>query len=108
MQSLLVVRVNIVDSEKWQAYTTAARPILQEYGATVIVMDSSPTLLNQGDNPDMLAVIAFPSKQQIIDCYQSEAYQNIVSLRDEAAHTLFIAAGPANGEISINPSLSQE
>ena len=100
MQSVLMVRANIFNAEKWQSYAELAKPVLQEYGASVLMMDLAPSLLTQGQTPDMVALISFPTKRQIEACYHSEQYQKLLPLRDEAADVTFIAAGPLNNAIT--------
>ena len=75
-----IVRVDIADKEKYQAYIAANAEPLKKYGARFLVR------AGQFENPEGTsrtrnAVIEFPSYQAAFDCWKSPEYQRAIKLR---------------------------
>ena len=75
-----IVRVDIADQEKYQAYTSANAGPLGKYGARFLVRAGrfeNP----EGGSRTRNAVIEFPSYQAALDCWKSPEYQEVLKLR---------------------------
>ncbi|MEO8344610.1 MAG: DUF1330 domain-containing protein [Betaproteobacteria bacterium] len=75
-----IVRVDIIDLEKYKTYIAANAMPLNKFGARFIVRGGS------FENPEgscrsRNAVIEFPSYQAAIDCWHSPEYQEAIKLR---------------------------
>ena len=75
-----IVRVDIADQHKYDAYIAANGPPLAKYGARFLVRAGrfeNP----EGSSRERNAVIEFQSYQAALDCWNSAEYQRILPLR---------------------------
>jgi uncharacterized protein (DUF1330 family) len=75
-----IVRVDIADPERYNAYTTANAKPLARYGARFIVR-AGKFENPEGGSRTRNAVIEFPSYQAAVDCWHSAEYQEVLKLR---------------------------
>jgi uncharacterized protein (DUF1330 family) len=76
-----IVRVDVADQEKYNAYIAANAAPLRKYGARFLVRAGSfenP----EGTSRSRNAVIEFPSYQAALDCWKSPEYQAAIKLRE--------------------------
>ena len=84
-----IVRVDVADLERYKQYVAAnARP-LADYGAKFIVRGGQ-FQAKEGTSRSRQVVIEFPSYQAALDCYNSAAYQEAMSLRLPVAECDFV------------------
>ena len=76
-----IVRVDITDMEKYQAYIAANGKPLARHGARFLVR-GAPFKSVEGASRSRNAVIEFPSYQDALDCYNSADYQAAIKLRE--------------------------
>ena len=79
-----IVRVDIADQEKYQAYVAANAEPLKQYGAHFLVRAGrfeNPEGASRARN----AVIEFPSYQAALDCWHCAEYQRAIELRKPAS-----------------------
>lgn len=75
-----IVRVDIADPGKYQAYITANATAFNKFGARFLIRAGrfeNP----EGSSRSRNAVIEFPSYQAALDCWQSPEYQQALRLR---------------------------
>ena len=75
-----IVRVDVVDQERYKAYVAANAEPLSKYGARFLVRAGrfeNPEGASRGRN----AVIEFPTYQAALDCWKSPEYQEAIKLR---------------------------
>lgn len=75
-----IVRVDITDPEKYQAYITANAAAFNKFGVRFLIRAGrfeNP----EGSSRSRNAVIEFPSYQAALDCWQSPEYQQALRLR---------------------------
>jgi uncharacterized protein (DUF1330 family) len=75
-----IVRVDIIDQEKYKAYIAANAEPLKKYGARFLVRAGrfeNP----EGTSRTRNAVIEFPTYQAALECWKSPAYQQAINLR---------------------------
>ncbi|BBZ47751.1 DUF1330 domain-containing protein [Mycobacterium parmense] len=73
----------IKDPEGMKAYGRAARPAMA--GATILAVDTAPTVLEGTWHGDQTVVLEFESVGAARAWYESEGYQNAAKLRQAAA-----------------------
>ncbi len=79
-----IVRVDIADQAKYEAYVAANAGPLRKYGARFLVRAGrfeNPEGTSRARN----AVIEFPTYQAALDCWKSPEYQQAIKLRQPAS-----------------------
>jgi len=75
-----IVRVDVADQQKYQAYMAANVDPFKKYGARFLVR--SGRFVNvEGTSRTRNVVIEFPSYQAALDCWHSPEYQQAIELR---------------------------
>jgi uncharacterized protein (DUF1330 family) len=80
MDVYLINSYDIVNGEEFKKYGSLVLPLLQQYGAHVLVSDVNGVAL-EGKAKTMNAIIRFPSEQAVYTCYHDPAYQEIKKIR---------------------------
>jgi uncharacterized protein (DUF1330 family) len=75
-----IVRVDIVDPERYKAYIAANAKPFARYGARFLVR-AGKSEAPEGSARSRNAVIEFPSYQAAVDCWHSPEYQDAMKLR---------------------------
>ncbi len=79
-----IVRVDVTDTAKYDAYRADNGEALHKYGARFLVRGGSFEA-PEGTSRPRNVVIEFPSYQAAIDCYRSPEYQRAKARREGAA-----------------------
>lgn len=83
MSAYIVFSSNVKDMEKVKAYSASAGKLVAEHGGQFLA--KGPVELLSGDSEyKLMVMIAFPSKEAALGFYQSEDYQALIPLREEA------------------------
>lgn len=82
-----IAHVTVTDPERYKIYARGTAAPFAKFGATVLARGGAYKALEGDDHPRNV-VIAFPSMQAALDCYNSPEYQ--------AAREHRIGAGIAN------------
>ena len=85
MSALMIARIRIKDPEKLQEYMTGSKQLAAPYGAKLVYQGKVVRTLNGENNHEMVVIAEFPDADQINDWFDSEEYQPLVALREEAA-----------------------
>jgi uncharacterized protein (DUF1330 family) len=80
MAVYLINSYNIRDMEDFKAYPPKVFPLLMKYGAEVLSSDIEAISL-EGKAKTMNAIIKFPSKEAVFNCYNDPEYQEIKKIR---------------------------
>ena len=91
---MIVEIAEMLDPAGFDEYRRKVGPILAAHCAKRIVMSDQIDVLNGDWEPDRLVVVEFESQGRIREWYESEAYQEIIPLRDRSA-TLRMVSVPA-------------
>ncbi|HEY7457158.1 MAG TPA: DUF1330 domain-containing protein [Xanthobacteraceae bacterium] len=75
-----IVRVDVVNQEKYKAYIAANAAPLRKFGARFLVRGGKYETV-EGGSRTRNAVIEFPSYQAALDCWKSPEYQAAIKLR---------------------------
>ncbi len=85
MKAFFIANVNVRDAEKFQQYAKAAGESMQAFEGKVLTKGQKDKSLAGELNHKNVAVVAFPDIEKLNAWYNSDAYQNLIPLRDEAA-----------------------
>ena len=89
----IVTNIHVRDKEGFEKFREMAKPIIEEYGAKVLVRTPSAEA-REGKKPGVVVVFEFESIDQARKFYESEAYQAAKAVRDKACDTdLFLVEG---------------
>ena len=85
MKGYWIAHVTVTDPQAYQAYTELAPEILKSFGAKLLARGGNSRVLEGQPGRDRHVVIEFPSYQDALNCYHSEAYQHAITYRADAA-----------------------
>lgn len=92
MSALFVIELNVKDANALKEYSAQTPAILKEFGGE-LVMKGKPLLMHASkDNPapfSTMVVFKFPTKEQAEGWYNSDAYQALLPIRDQAMNSTF-------------------
>ena len=83
-----IVGLTITDPEQYAEYSGRVRPFLAERGARFLTRGGQYEGV-EGDVPSRQVVIEFPTYEQAVAAYHSDAYQTTIGLRAAASHGTF-------------------
>ena len=86
MSALLSVTIRVKNPEKLKSYISQVPATMAPHGAKMLSRGKVAKALNGEVAHQMEAVFEFPSEDAIDAWFNSDAYQAIVSIREEAAH----------------------
>lgn len=94
MSAYVIARYRITDPEGYAGYGPLAGPSVAKHGGEVVVADQS-ALAMEGEQPDNVVVLRFPSVDAARTWYESEDYQAAVPHRTKHTEggSLVIAHG---------------
>jgi len=77
MAGMWIAQVNVTDQETYGRYVAKAGDVLKAHGATFL---SRGGRYEQMEGPEhaRIVVAMFPTVEDAVDCYNSEAYQEII------------------------------
>lgn len=86
MSALFISRVTIKDQAKFQDYLQRSKELASRHGAQLLASGKAPRALSGTPAAHQLAVIvSFPSMEELDAWHDSQAYQDLVPLRQEAS-----------------------
>ena len=85
MAAYLVGHMTVKDEELWQKYVSGVRESLSAYESKVIFRGKLVSVLTGSHEHDRVVVIEFSDLATLDNWFNSDKYQSLVSLRDEAA-----------------------
>ena len=89
----IVADIHVRDKEGFEKFREMAKPIVEEYGAKVLVRTPNAEA-REGKKTGIVVIIEFVSIDKARKFYESEAYQAAKAVRDKACDTdLFLAEG---------------
>ena len=86
MSALLSVTIQVKDPGKLKEYISQVPATMAPHGAKMVGRGKVGQVLNGDFGHQMEALFEFPSADAIHAWHDSDAYQALVSLREEAAH----------------------
>ena len=75
-----IVRADVTDPEKFKIYASKTPAVIGEYGGVFLVRAGQSKLV-EGSTRSRNTIIEFPSYKSALECWESDAYQNVKELR---------------------------
>ncbi len=97
MSAYLIVHATPKDPEKLQEYAAKAGPTVQANGGEVVTRTQVTEVLAGSHDHKLCIIIRFPDGAALRRWYQSEDYQALVPLRNEAIEATFIIGEEPTG-----------
>ncbi len=85
MTAFFVATVSVKDSEKFQEYGAKASQTLQGFGGELVLRGKAEGALVGAVNHQVVGIVKFPDMATLNSWHESDAYQALIPLRDEAA-----------------------
>ena len=85
MSYYFLAHIRIHDEGEYQKYLDRADEVFARYKGTYVVVDSDPEILEGEWSYDRAVVIQFESREDFMEWYNSEDYQEILKFRLKAA-----------------------
>jgi uncharacterized protein (DUF1330 family) len=90
MPAYVIVDVEIIDTEKYEAYKKLVPASLEKYGGRFCVRGGRLQNLEGDWRPQRFVILEFPSSQQAKAWWDSEEYAPAKALRQQASRTQMI------------------
>lgn len=81
MAAYFILTVEVTDLRKFAKYLKTVRPVLDKYSGRYIVQGGKYEVLEGVWNPQIVAVLEFPSMEKAREFYYSEDYKPLLDLR---------------------------
>ncbi len=91
MPAYLIGHIVIKNSEKWKIYVDGVQKSLMPFNGKVVFRGKRATVLTGAHSHDHVVVISFPDQSTLQRWYDSEEYQNLIPIRDQAADVVIIS-----------------
>lgn len=88
MSAFFVANVRVRDPQKFHQYAQAAGHSMQPFGGEVLIKGLAERRLAGNLDYPNVALVRFPDQERLNAWYESEAYQALIPLREEAADML--------------------
>lgn len=85
MSAFFIANVNVKDGEKFHQYAKAAGESMQPFDGQVVTKGKLSKSLAGEMKYENVAVVSFPNQEKLDAWFNSDVYQQIIPLRDEAA-----------------------
>lgn len=97
MTAYAIALVTIKDPEKLQQYSSIAGPSVISHGGKVSAKGKVAGLLTGDASWDLVAVMEFPSMEQLDRWYESDEYQSVIAVRDQACEMTILKVQAPQG-----------
>jgi uncharacterized protein (DUF1330 family) len=91
MSAYLIGHITVKNTDKWQTYVEGVRKSLMPYEAEIVFRGKCAAVL-AGEYPhENTVVIKFADQSTLQQWYNSNEYQGLIPIRDEAANVVIIS-----------------
>lgn len=87
MSVYLIIEITIIDEETYEEYVDRVYDVVVRYGGQYLVRGGHITPSGGGWQPQRIIVIAFPDRESIRACFNSDAYQKLAHLREHSTRS---------------------
>jgi len=94
MVAYLIGQIIVKDAQLWQEYVARVSDSLSPFDARVVFRGKRTSDLAGENRRDLVVVIEFPDRYSLDSWFNSERYQSLISLRDNAADVVITAYDP--------------
>ncbi len=92
MSAYAIANFNVLNEDKLKQYGAAAAATIGQYGGEYIAKGKAVSLHGEA-NHSMMVVIKFKNLETATNWYQSEEYQQLIPVRNEAMDSEFRLVG---------------
>ncbi len=89
------------DPDALNEYTTKAPKLAMDYGLQSVVQFSIVDQIFGEHQTAIVSVVKFPSEEDIVNMFESEAYQPLLALRDRAFESISYYISPPEQSLSL-------
>jgi len=86
MSAYLIIKAQITDREKFQAYADAVPSVVQQFGGEYVAMDLAPDVFEGAKDFGSVVMSKWPSKAAAQAFWHSDEYKKILPLRANTGH----------------------
>lgn len=86
----MIARINVTDMEQYKEYMKLTPDIIQKFGGRFVARGGDVLTLEGEAETHRVVILEFPSREQIVNWYNSPEYQHAISVRKDAADAQFI------------------
>ena len=90
MTAFFVGTQSVKDSNKFEDYVAKARETIESFGGESVLRGKAEGALVGAVNHQLVGIARFPDMASLNNWYESDAYQALIPLRDEAAETVSV------------------
>lgn len=91
LSAYVIGHMTVKDNDKWAEYLKQVPTTLKPWGAKLILRGQRSEVLTGEHHHTDTVVIQFPDQAALTGWYSSEAYQALISLRNEAAEIVLVS-----------------
>jgi len=91
MSAFLIFHSAIKNPEKFQTYAQAVPATLKSFGGTLMAKGKSARVLSGKHDHSTVGILKFSNLSQAHGWYESDAYQSLIPIRNEAADMTVIS-----------------
>ena len=91
MASYLVGHITVKDEELWQQYVSGVQDSLSTFDSKIVFRGKLVSVLAGTHEHDLAVVIEFSDSTTLNNWFNSDKYQSLIPLRDEAADVVIIS-----------------
>ena len=92
MPAYLVVNASVTNTDKLAEYQAAVGPTLAGHEFKVLVGTNDATTLEGKPAGARVVIMEFPTRDALMDWYNSDSYQNVIGLRFAATEGFAVVA----------------
>lgn len=93
MRGYMIFEIEITNQEAWEEYRRKAGPMMAAAGGKFLLSSQVIEPLEGGWDPPSISVVEFPSFEAAREFYHSEAYREMIELRQRASRGRGILVG---------------
>ena len=86
----MLAKLTITDQETYGNYRAGFGDVFQEYGGEILAASAEPTVLEGEWEATITVLIRFDSRNEALEWYNSDGYQELVRIRQSASTGEFI------------------
>jgi uncharacterized protein (DUF1330 family) len=87
MSALVIIDLEVNDRAKMEQYERGALELLARHGAKPLVRELRAENYEGAWTPNFLVILEFPNRQAVRNFYDSDEYQPLKALRQQAARS---------------------
>ena len=91
MSACVIGHINVKDNDRWAEYRSRVPQTLVQWGGELLFRGRRAEVLTGAHSYVDTVVIRFPDARSITGWYNSEAYQALIPIREQAADMVLVS-----------------